>query len=344
MCAALAFHHRRYRLEPAWLRLAYAFEFMIALLVAVVLWTQAGGQGHLDLMPWYIKRCSLRWGSSANAAGSTAFSSCSPPTRRPARRRSRGLILEAAPGPSRRRPRPRAERGRRPEDRAEGRRVYRLDVEGRAAHAGLDPRFRRERGRRARPPAAGHRGAGRSRPRGTTVNPGIVSAGTAVNTVPAVADRTDRRSDEHARRGRPHRRRPPRSAAGVTPGAAVSVERISVRSPAGANLVGVAVSPSAEELADRLGLPPLTRPRSGVGPTGTYLPNPASRPSTASARSETHAHARGEYVRIGAMPERAALVAALVRACLSQELLVGAPRRSPPIRPRERGDGRRGRS
>jgi hypothetical protein len=41
--------------EPAWLRLAYAFEFLIALLVAVVLWTQAGGQGHLDLMPWYIK-------------------------------------------------------------------------------------------------------------------------------------------------------------------------------------------------------------------------------------------------------------------------------------------------
>lgn len=43
------------RVEPAWLRLAYAFEFLLALLVGVVVWTQIGGQGHLDLMPWYIK-------------------------------------------------------------------------------------------------------------------------------------------------------------------------------------------------------------------------------------------------------------------------------------------------
>jgi hypothetical protein len=43
------------RVEPAWLRLAYAFEFLLALLVGIVLWTQIGGQGHLDLMPWYIK-------------------------------------------------------------------------------------------------------------------------------------------------------------------------------------------------------------------------------------------------------------------------------------------------
>ena len=44
-----------FRVEPAWLRLAYAFEFLLALLVGIVLWTQVGGQGHLDLMPWYIK-------------------------------------------------------------------------------------------------------------------------------------------------------------------------------------------------------------------------------------------------------------------------------------------------
>ncbi|MGI8743037.1 MAG: hypothetical protein ACR2NN_10810 [Bryobacteraceae bacterium] len=45
------------RVEPAVLRLAYSFEFLLALLVIVVGWTQIGGQAHMDLMPWYIKLC-----------------------------------------------------------------------------------------------------------------------------------------------------------------------------------------------------------------------------------------------------------------------------------------------
>ena len=40
---------------PSWLRLAYSFEFLVALLVIFTLWSEIGGQGHLDLMPWYIK-------------------------------------------------------------------------------------------------------------------------------------------------------------------------------------------------------------------------------------------------------------------------------------------------
>jgi len=43
------------RVSPSWLRLAYSFEFLLALLVILVSWTQIGGQGHMDLMPWYIK-------------------------------------------------------------------------------------------------------------------------------------------------------------------------------------------------------------------------------------------------------------------------------------------------
>jgi hypothetical protein len=39
----------------AWLRLIYAFEFLIAIEVIFTLWSQVGGQGHLDLMPWYLK-------------------------------------------------------------------------------------------------------------------------------------------------------------------------------------------------------------------------------------------------------------------------------------------------
>lgn len=37
------------------LRLAYATQFLIALIAVFVLWSQVGGQDHLDLMPWFLK-------------------------------------------------------------------------------------------------------------------------------------------------------------------------------------------------------------------------------------------------------------------------------------------------
>ena len=40
---------------PPWMRLAYAIEFLLALIAATVLWTEVGGQGHMDLLPWYSK-------------------------------------------------------------------------------------------------------------------------------------------------------------------------------------------------------------------------------------------------------------------------------------------------
>lgn len=53
-------------LNPAWLRLGYAFEFWLALLVIFTVWSQVGGQGHLDLIAWYIKlACSLTLAWSA---------------------------------------------------------------------------------------------------------------------------------------------------------------------------------------------------------------------------------------------------------------------------------------
>jgi len=36
-------------------RLAYAAQFLLALIAVFVLWSEVGGQGHLDLVPWYIK-------------------------------------------------------------------------------------------------------------------------------------------------------------------------------------------------------------------------------------------------------------------------------------------------
>jgi hypothetical protein len=37
------------------LRLAYTTQFLIALIAVFVLWSQVGGQSHLDLVPWYLK-------------------------------------------------------------------------------------------------------------------------------------------------------------------------------------------------------------------------------------------------------------------------------------------------
>jgi hypothetical protein len=40
---------------PSWLRLAYSVEFLVALIAILSVWSEIGGQGHLDLMPWHIK-------------------------------------------------------------------------------------------------------------------------------------------------------------------------------------------------------------------------------------------------------------------------------------------------
>jgi hypothetical protein len=37
------------------LRLAYSALFLIALIAVFVLWSQVGGQSHLDLLPWPVK-------------------------------------------------------------------------------------------------------------------------------------------------------------------------------------------------------------------------------------------------------------------------------------------------
>jgi hypothetical protein len=58
--------------NPSWLRLAYSVEFILALIAIISLWSEVGGEGHLDLMPWYVKLgcilglawCSVRFTAS----------------------------------------------------------------------------------------------------------------------------------------------------------------------------------------------------------------------------------------------------------------------------------------
>jgi hypothetical protein len=60
-------------MQPAWKRIAYAIEFFLATLAVFTVWSQVGGQGHLDLMPWYWKLvCGL--GLSCAAVGFTVAS------------------------------------------------------------------------------------------------------------------------------------------------------------------------------------------------------------------------------------------------------------------------------
>lgn len=42
-------------MPPSILRLAFMIEFLVALVAIFETWSMVGGQGHLDLMPWYAK-------------------------------------------------------------------------------------------------------------------------------------------------------------------------------------------------------------------------------------------------------------------------------------------------
>ena len=55
------------------LRLAYATQFLLALIAVFLLWSEVGGQTHLDLMPWYLK-LGLGGGSAFAVVKATAAS------------------------------------------------------------------------------------------------------------------------------------------------------------------------------------------------------------------------------------------------------------------------------
>ncbi len=55
------------------LRLAYSTLFLLALIAVFVVWSQVGGQGHLDLVPWYLK-LGLGFGAAFAATKAAAAS------------------------------------------------------------------------------------------------------------------------------------------------------------------------------------------------------------------------------------------------------------------------------
>ena len=42
-------------MENRYVRIAYATQFILTCMAVFEVWGQVGGQGHLDLMPWYAK-------------------------------------------------------------------------------------------------------------------------------------------------------------------------------------------------------------------------------------------------------------------------------------------------
>lgn len=192
---------------------------------------------------------------------------------------------------------------------------YRLEITGRAAHAGLEP----EKGVNALIELA-HQvlaAEGLARPEvGTTVTPAVAAAGTASNVVPARASmmldvragtvEEQERVDAALRDLRP-----------VLPEVGLRLEG-GINRPALAESASSALYARAQSVATRLGLPALERRSVGGASDGNFTAGLGVPTLDGLGAVGDGAHAEGEYVEVSAMPERAALVAGLLTDLLAQ--------------------------
>jgi glutamate carboxypeptidase len=187
--------------------------------------------------------------------------------------------------------------------------MYRLEIEGRAAHAGLEP----EKGVNALIEMAHQvlEVAALARPElGTTVTPAVAAAGTATNTVPAsavfsidvrAADRAEQeRVDAGIRRLQPH-------VEGTALTVVGGIDRPPMPRSSGAELFA-----RARAIAADLGLGELEAAEVGGGSDGNFTAAVGAATLDGLGAVGGDAHAEGEWVEIDRMPERAALVALLV--------------------------------
>lgn len=194
--------------------------------------------------------------------------------------------------------------------------LYEVHVEGRAAHAGLEP----QNGINATVELAhqvlavaqlGDEAAG------TTVTPTVLSAGTTSNTVSAAGrfavDVRVRTADEQRRvHHAVHALRP------VLAGARLTVHGGDNRPPL-EPAASVALFDLAADLAARLGLPALKAAAVGGASDGNFTAAIGTRTLDGLGASGGGAHADSEHVRIDELPGRTALVAELVRAARSED-------------------------
>jgi len=187
--------------------------------------------------------------------------------------------------------------------------LYDILIEGRAAHAGLEP----ESGVNALTELAHQVLAANqlSRPRdGTTVTPTVATAGTTSNVVPAAARLTldvrvttgseQTRVDEELLRAAP-----------VLSGARLTVTGGPNRPPLQERLA-TALYDRAVVLATELGIEPPAAARVGGGSDGNFTAAIGIPTLDGLGAVGGGAHAEGEHVALHAVPERTALVHALV--------------------------------
>ena len=193
--------------------------------------------------------------------------------------------------------------------------AYKLEVKGRAAHAGLDP----EKGVNAAVELA-HQVlaiAELARPVvGTTVSPNVITAGTATNTIPGAATvKIDVRATSVEEQDRVDAAL--KALTPVAEGTSLSLERMAGSPPmphsAAADLFAL-----AQKLAVELELPPLEERSVGGGSDGNFIAGMGVPVLDGLGAVGDGAHAENEHVQIDAMPERAALVAALITELKSQ--------------------------
>ncbi|MCX3058187.1 M20 family metallopeptidase [Streptomyces beihaiensis] len=197
--------------------------------------------------------------------------------------------------------------------------LYEIRVVGRAAHAGLEPR----RGVNAGVEAA-HQilavAALADPDAGTTVTPTALSAGTTTNTVPAqggfALDVRARDAAEQARVDSALRALRP-----VLDGAHVHVTGGPNRPPLPKSS-SAALYRRAQRLARRLGTGPLTAAAVGGASDGNFTAGVGIPTLDGLGAVGGGAHADDEHVRVARLPERAALLAALVG-----DLLAARPER-----------------
>jgi glutamate carboxypeptidase len=192
---------------------------------------------------------------------------------------------------------------------------FRLDITGRAAHAGLEP----HNGINATVEAA-HQilaAAALARPEvGTTVTPTVVSSGTTVNTVPAAATvAVDVRAEtaEEMRRVEYALQ----SLSPQLPGAEVKCAAGSVRLPLERGM-STALFDRARRLGAEQGLGDLAGVSVGGGSDGNITAALGVPTLDGLGAVGGNAHAEGEWASVSALSQRTALVAALVRELLEE--------------------------
>lgn len=188
--------------------------------------------------------------------------------------------------------------------------MYEIAVEGRAAHAGLEP----EKGANATVELAHQILAitAMGRPEfGTTVTPTVASAGRTTNTVPANALlHVDVRADTQAEQARIDEEI--RALQATIDGTTVLVSGGPNRPPFATD-ASKSLFETAQNIANTYGLGPLRGEAVGGGSDGNFTAGIGVPTLDGLGAVGGKAHAEGEWVHVPSMAERAALVAALLR-------------------------------